>query len=179
MAITRRAFLEGAAATLVLPRFGAAPQPGRCTILDLGDRCALAESLAGYRALLANAEPNAPLLVVPGALEFPALPIHACLWRGGTVILESGELPLELRPGRAPYVDFVWPIATKVRDFSKVSPVAADRGDIIATVDGIPVASRRRVGLGTLIHLGTPLGPALWFGDREARQWLEAVVGGA
>jgi len=31
-------------------------------------------------------------------------------------------------------------------------------------------------GRGNLIVLGSPLGPALWAGDIEARQWLRAVI---
>lgn len=178
MPITRREFLGGATAALMLPRLGTAA-PSRCTILDLGDRCALRESLAGYRAALATAQPRAPILVIPSALDIPTLSIYRCLWRGGTVILEAGELPLSLWPRRTPYVDFTWPIATKVRDFSRVAPVRAHRDEIVADADGIPVASRRRIGLGTLIYLGTPLGPALWAGDTEAKQWLSAVVTGA
>jgi hypothetical protein len=95
------------------------------------------------------------------------------------VILEAGDLPVELWPRRTPYVELTWPIATTVRDFSKVVPVSGGRGDVIATADGIPVATRRQIGFGTLIFLGTPIGPALWAGDAEAKQWVLAVVSGA
>jgi len=175
MSITRRAFVGSAAAALMLPRMRASTSP-RCTVLDLGDRCALRESVAGYRAALANAQPGAPVLVIPGALDIPVLEISDCLWRGGTVILEAGELPVSLWPRRTPYIDFTWPVDIAVRDFSNVAPVHVDHAKVIATADGIAVASRRRIGLGTLIHLGTPLGPALWAGDAEAKQWLSAVV---
>lgn len=130
--------------------------------------------------------------------------ITACLEAGGLVMLESGagfasardrsrhravlcdafqvivESPIDLWPeanGSAiPYVDFTWPVAAKVRDFSRVVPLASGAGEIIAYVNGLPVALRRRSGRGTLIVLGSPLGPALWAGDSEARQLLRAVI---
>jgi len=74
-----------------------------------------------------------------------------------------------------PYIDYVWPYPTKIRDFSRVVPVANQPGQIIAWMDGFPVALRRQVGAGTLIFLGSPLGPALWAGDTEARQWLSRL----
>jgi len=73
---------------------------------------------------------------------------------------------------RIPYVDYTWPCSTKIRDFSRVVPVGDQPGEIIAWVDGMPVALKRQVGAGTLIFLGSPLGPALWAGDGEARRWL-------
>jgi hypothetical protein len=77
----------------------------------------------------------------------------------------------------APYVTYVWPRATQIRDFSRVVPVEAQsEDDVIASVNGLPVALRRRVGPGTLIYLGSPLGPALWAGDMQARRWLNEVT---
>jgi hypothetical protein len=90
--------------------------------------------------------------------------------------------PLSLWPRRAsadgsPYVDYSWPVAVRVRDFSRVVPVTSHqpRDTIIARVRDVPVALMRRVGSGTLIFLGSPLGPALHSGDAEARQWLADV----
>ena len=91
------------------------------------------------------------------------------------------------RPGRPPkkepgshesipYVNYAWPRKTKVRDFSRVIPVSAKVGDVIGTVGALPVALRRRVNKGTLIFLGSPLGPALRAGDPEARSWLRLVT---
>ena len=38
--------------------------------------------------------------------------------------------------------------------------------------DGLPVALKRPSGRGRLMFLASPLGPALWAGDSEARGWL-------
>lgn len=88
-------------------------------------------------------------------------PVH--LWRGRGA-------------SRVPYVDYTWPHLAKLRDFSRVVPLGRQEGEIIAWADGLPVALRRRCGRGTLVFLGSPLGPALFGGDREARRWLQDVL---
>src|SRR6266516_4754099 len=131
--------------------------------------------------------------------------IVSCLQAGSSVILESGagfaagrdfrahrvvlrdylqvriEAPVSLWSGQTgsqgiPYVDYTWPYAAKVRDFSHVVPLGRQAGEVIAWVNGLPVALKRRSGRGTLIFLGSPLGPALWDGDAEARRWLFDVL---
>src|SRR3989441_3158877 len=128
--------------------------------------------------------------------------IVICLQAGAGVIFESGAgfatdrefrahrvvlrdylqvhigEPVDLWPDnssqRMPYVDYTWPRPAKVRDFTRVVPVGrqAGEGEVIAWVDGLPVALKRSSGRGNLIFLGSPLGPALWAGDAEARRWL-------
>jgi len=126
--------------------------------------------------------------------------ITSCLQAGASVIVESGagfatdrefrahrvalrdslqvhlEMPVDLWPDnssqRIPYVDYTWPRPAKVRDFSRVVPIGRQAGEVIARVDDLPVALKRSSGLGRLIFLGSPLGPALWAGDAQARRWL-------
>ena len=128
--------------------------------------------------------------------------IVSCLQAGASVIVESGagfavdrafrahrvalrdylqlqiEAPVDLWPDnssqRIPYVDYTWPRPAKVRDFSRVVPLQRQEGEgeVIAWVDGLPVALKRSSGRGNLIFLGSPLGPALWAGDAQARRWL-------
>lgn len=128
------------------------------------------------------------------------------LYRGGFLILESAggflsgaeferhqgtlrecfhlevERPIGLwkgetdRHGGTPYVSYDWPRATMVRDFSSVVPVSGNSGEVIGSVGEWPVALKKKVGKGMLIFLGSPLGPLLRTGDREARGWLEAVT---
>ena len=143
------------------------------------------------------------------AIPLPAVrAIVTCLARGATVILESGaafaggpdfrahravlrdcfqvriEAPVQLWSAHTssqgiPYVDYSWPHSAKVRDFSRVVPLGPQAGDVIAWVDGLPVALKRHGGRGTLVFLGSPLGPALWAGDAEARRWLFDCLGEA
>jgi hypothetical protein len=75
-----------------------------------------------------------------------------------------------------PYVHYVWPCDMQVRDFSRVVPVSSRAGDVIGRVGALPVALKKRVANGTLIYLGSPLGPALFSGDPEARAWLRLVA---
>ena len=132
--------------------------------------------------------------------------IVSCLRAGASVILESGagfadgrdfrghrdvlRDYLQVRIGapvplwsahfgsqRIPYVDYTWPSPAKVRDFSRVVPLGRQSGEVIARVDGLPVALKRQTGRGRLIFLGSPLGPALWAGDVEARRWLFDCLG--
>src|SRR5205809_1559253 len=135
--------------------------------------------------------------------------IVSCLQAGAGVIVESGagfatdrefrahrvmlrdylqvhiEEPVELWPEnssqRIPYVDYTWPRPAKVRDFSRVAPLGRQEGggEVIAWVGGLPVALKRSSGRGRLIFLGSPLGPALWAGDAEARRWLFDCLGTA
>lgn len=157
-------------------------------------------------AVVLQATPPATLIVpavvdLPAAA---IAAIFACLEHRGCVVLESGagfasgaecrahclalrdhfgvnvEPPRELWPAmarsRVPYVDFTWPFPVKIRDFSRVVPLRGGAGEVIARVDGLPVALKRQRGRGTLIVLGSPLGPGLWAGDVEARRWVEAAA---
>lgn len=78
---------------------------------------------------------------------------------------------------RVPYIDFLWPTHAKVRDFSRVVPLSAPAWQPVAEVQEIQVGIARRVGRGHLILLGSPLGPVLRAGDREAHTWLARVLG--
>jgi len=127
-----------------------------------------------------------------------------CMNSGATVVIESGAgfmkhfafrrhrrqlrerlqipvaAPVDLwshgsRPS-TPYVEYTWPRRATIRDFSRVVPPAEQPGEIIAWAGELPVAFKRRVGAGTLIYLGSPVGPALWAGDLEAKRWLHAVA---
>ena len=75
-----------------------------------------------------------------------------------------------------PYVNYVWPREARVRDFSRVIPVSTKGGEVIGRVESLPVAMKRRSANGTLIFLGSPLGPALRAGDPEARSWLQLLT---
>lgn len=76
---------------------------------------------------------------------------------------------------QSPYVDYHWPVVTKVRDFSRIVPVSDEHGETIAWFQKFPVAVQRRIGNGRLIFLGSPLGPHLLSADREAVGWLAAL----
>jgi hypothetical protein len=239
--LTRRGFVAGAAtaagamgAAVMLPAFGMralASLPSRgerasCAILDLGDDCALRESLTGFEEALremgvatsavipSGSEGSAVSLgrdgvtLVPGALGLRSDAMSLIVSRlnaGGTVVLESGAgfadaaavaahrdalrecfglrvaAPTSLwattDPQRAvPFVHYTWPHHAHVRDFSRALIVESDSGSVIAHAAGHAVATRAAHGPGALVFLGSPIGPSLRAGDREARRWLAAVL---
>lgn len=177
-------------------------------MLDLGEHCALRESLAGYQAALASLDTVAgTILIVPAALAIAgaaARHVVRHVEAGGMLILESGAvfsapagpdflghrdalrdlLGLHVQPPRrlsrngrrVPYVEFCWPSPSLVRDFSAIVSVDAHDAEGIARVGDTTVAVARRRGRGTLVFLGSPIGPALWAGDAEARRWLHEVL---
>jgi hypothetical protein len=105
------------------------------------------------------------------------------LWPGKSahdplIARPSGRHPSKRLDGResVPYVDYVWPHETRVRDFSRVIPVSANAEDIIGAIGVTPVALKKCVANGTLIFLGSPLGPALRAHDSEAHAWLRSVT---
>jgi hypothetical protein len=75
-------------------------------------------------------------------------------------------------PDRSPYLDYRWPTRAKVRDFSFVLPVSVDAGEPIALLGKIAVALRKKIGRGTLVFLGSPIGPHLLAGDPQAQRWF-------
>ena len=157
----------------------------------------LLESGAGF-AGPADFETHQQLLASHFGLDV-ARPLH--LWERavgeGSAMPPSRRSPQNLRPqiprrhpavshpgARVPYVDYVWPVRAKIRDFSCVVPLStaasqtADGAawDVIGRAEGWAVAAKRKVGKGIVVFLGSPLGPALWSGDREARGWLRELL---
>jgi hypothetical protein len=145
------------------------------------------------------------LIVVPSVFWLKrgfARNLNAALERGSTVIVETGAgfaphlafchhrralrdllhihaaAPVDVcaSPHLSRYIEFTWPRPAMVRDFTRVVPPAEHDGDVIAWAGDLAVAFRRTVGKGTLIYLGSPVGPALWAGDTDARRWLHAVA---
>lgn len=166
-----------------------------CTLREslVGYQAALAgsEIVAGSMLIVPAA------LVIGGAA---ARRIVRHIEDGGTLILESGAifaepadsefrahrdalrdlLGVDVDPPRrlarertrVPYAEFHWPSPTLVRDYSAIVPVDAHGDERIACVGDTTVALARRRGRGLIIFLGSPIGPALWAGDAEARRWL-------
>ena len=145
------------------------------------------------------------LVIVPGAgvVDAAAASVLLEMLDGGTtVLLESGAgflrpeevaaqgrmlrtffdlhvlEPVELWSDQrcAPYVQYHWPREFMVRDFSRAIPVIASQAETIGRLGSLPIAIRKPIGNGLLIFLGSPLGPALHAGDREAHAWLRALA---
>jgi hypothetical protein len=165
----------------IVPSFGAMSPSTASALTDLleAGTHVLLESGAGF---LSPAEFTAHQRMLLRHFDIAVDP-PVDLWEGNPA---CDALPAR-RPGRrpnkkrdnypsVPYVSYLWPRETSVRDFSRVVPVSMSDGDVIGKVGALPVALKRRVGRGTLIFLGSPLGPALRAGDPEALSWLRLVT---
>jgi len=202
--LSRRAFVGamGAAGMAIAPV--ALPARPECRVLDLGPDCLLRESLAGFcRTGIPACPPpmdnhERPSYIVPAAARLTdalMARLSRHVYEGRWLIFESAagfggfeaqreqlarhfhlatEPPIDLWAGSVPvpYVDYHWPVRTKVRDFSSVVPVHAAAAEIIGALGQIPVAAR----LGSLVFLGSPIGPSLLAGDREAHFWFNALL---
>jgi len=167
--------------TVIVPGLGMMdPAIGRL-LLDLvqgGTRLVL-ESGAGF---LSPAETAGHQRMLLRCFELEVEP-PVDLWSG--TLADDGLLARRTSPLRRttiggrqsmPYVRYVWPRQILVRDFTRVIPVSAKRGEVIGLAGELAVGSKKPVGDGTLIFLGSPLGPALRTSDPDARSWLQSVA---
>jgi hypothetical protein len=188
--LNRRDFLAltGSAIAVRLDARGRPADPcGSLSVLHLEDPAHLVESVKGYQRAFETLG-RAPAAVTVSSVAMAA---H----RGATVIIESGVTandalsalgvkagkprnlwPRDFGPATVPYISYTWPAVALVRDFSSVLPLRATGWREIAHVDDLCVGVTRRVGNGRVVVLGSPLGPVLHAGDREAHEWLAALL---
>jgi hypothetical protein len=203
MRVSRRMFLSVAAAAPALPHSRVLDPPrcslpdlgSACTLKEplAGFQMALRQ--------LGSVQSDAPThLILAGVGSFDetiVAVVHEQLGRGGTVLLECGFgfaeqadfagrcLQLDRGLGIAasgladrgsayfPYIEYSWPVRVKIREFRPVSLKPARGDEVIGTFGGSPAALRRRVRGGTLVAIGSPIGPVFLTGDPDAWRWLE------
>lgn len=144
-------------------------------------------SVSEARWLWRRAEAGASVLVESGGMFLSPAEFcrHQSVVRSafGLTVLPPVELWQQQDRG-IPYVDFTWPVPARVRDFSRLvrlDPYTAgrhgnDSAMEIARVGGAAAGAKIRTGEGILTFLGSPLGPHLLSGDREAWSWFRALV---
>jgi hypothetical protein len=105
-------------------------------------------------------------------------PVHLWSFNGArhTASRSSHRITEVSSTQHTPYIDYVWPAKLSVRDFSRVIPVSAEPSHVIAYAGHRPIAVRKSVARGTLIFLGSPLGPGLRAGEPQAHAWLQLVL---
>jgi hypothetical protein len=172
MEISRRSFLGAAVGVPMLA--GGDRLSARCSVVDLG--CVLPESLAGFKTQVGDLRHD--VLIVPAVRAVTNADkemIQGWLERGATVLLEY-VAGASVEPSvYFPYVEYSWPVRVKIREFAPVRLTPAPGDEIIATFVGQPVGLRRKVSDGTLITLGSPIGPVFLTGDLDARRWLDGI----
>ena len=183
--LDRRQFLI-VSGSAVLPRV-----PRRGGIVLYAPTNTLAEeSWRGYRRCLDFDSPTR-VVIVPAFQQLSREQWIALRNEAGLVILESGlafatesemashaaalqthfgiRIAGRLRPSGLRYIRYRWPVEVLVREFGAAVTV---EGEGIANVSGQVVAARR----GSVIYLGSPLGPLLLAGDPQAQAWIGAVT---
>ena len=177
MRVSRRIFLGAVGVAPVLAssgRLGA-----RCAVVDLG--CVLPESLTGFKRQVGDlpyGDGDGDVVIVPAVRTLTEVGrdmIEGWLKRGATVLLEYVSGARVEQRDYFPYVEYVWPVRVKIREFAPVELTPGPGDEIIATFSGQPVGLRRRAGDGVLITLGSPLGPVFLAGDPDARRWLNEL----
>jgi hypothetical protein len=169
--ISRRTFLSASAA---MPLLGSGDRPVG-GILDLG--CVLPESMAGFKTQVGDLRHDVVIVPAVRALtDADNRMLVRCMESGATVLLEWVAGARVEQGAYFPYVDYRWPVRTKIREFAPTKLAPAPRDEVIATFLGQPIGLRRRVGDGTLVTLGSPLGPLFLSGDIDAARWLHALA---
>ncbi len=110
-----------------------------------------------------------------GFLSAPDFVIHQIMLRESFGFIVEEPIDVWSNSDSVPYIDYLWPQAMMVRDFSRVVPLSAQTEGVIARLGTLPVAAKRQFGGAILMILGSPLGPCLRAGDREARAWLHGL----
>jgi len=170
MRVSRRIFLGAAAAA---PMLGSGDRAVG-GILDLG--CVLPESMAGFNTQVGDLRHD--VLVVPAVRALTGADsamLEQWLKRGAVVLLEWVAGARVEQGAYFPYVDYHWPMQAKIREFAPTKLTPAPEDEIIATFLGHPVGLRRKVGDGTLVTLGSPLGPLFLSGDADGARWFDAL----
>ena len=136
---------------------------------------------SAVRAILSALDDETTVVLESGAGFASATEVraHRALVRSAFQI--DVDAPVDVWEARTsgrgiPYMQVDWPTPATIRDFSRVLPIFARDGDVIARVNSLSVGVKRAVGRGTLVFLGSPIGPALWAGDLEACRWLNDVL---
>lgn len=126
--------------------------------------CLSEESARGFSLIKA---PRGSFIVVCGAAALaPELLRRA---RQGEWIIWERRPGLSGSPANAGlYVCYSWPRREMTRSFLHPVPVMCPEAEVIARYEGMPVAMRRRLGLGGVIVLGSMLGPNLHAEEPEA-----------
>lgn len=145
------------------------------------------ESARGYLSVLGKSQFNRVVVVIGGrqlsaaalielrahvaqgsGLIWEAAPGHDCRLQLATLGVRTLP-PFPVSAFENLYVRYSNPKETLVRRFESITPVREECGTGLAHYAGYSIATKRRVGSGRVMFLGSMLGPHLLAEDREAR----------
>lgn len=106
-------------------------------------------------------------------------------WERQALLVEN-HFGLKLHPARplwsdgrehgpVPYMELAWPVAARVRDYSRVIGVSGGEATPLAAIEGLPCGARKTIDFGALLFLGSPVGPHLRANDADAQRWLRSL----
>ena len=183
-----------------------AREPVRAQLKILSEpHCLSEESANGFQLLvtrngLASNARLPKVIIAPGARQLSRQAAEKLLQevlRGTWLILESGLCFMSPKQAAGQvglmrdvfglevqntllspdgYIEYAWPLHRLVRDFSMFTPVKCLRTERIAEFGGVTVCTKRRIGRGGIIFLGSMLGPGLLAEEREAHQVGSAML---
>jgi hypothetical protein len=79
-------------------------------------------------------------------------------------------------PAAATYLEYTRPIHRLVRTFEAITPVRCDQSEALARLGEHSVCIRKQIGDGTLVFLGSMLGPGIGAEEREAIEVASALL---
>ena len=79
-------------------------------------------------------------------------------------------------PVAATYLEYTRPVHRLVRTFEAITPVRRDQSEALARLGEHSVCIRKRIGDGTLVFLGSMLGPGIVADEWEAIEVASALV---
>ena len=79
-------------------------------------------------------------------------------------------------PAAATYLEYTRPVHRLVRTFEAITPVRCDQSEALARFGKHSVCIRKRIGEGTLVFLGSMLGPGIGAAEREAIEVASSLV---
>jgi hypothetical protein len=206
MRTRRQVLLNILSTPLAASVVGHAREPLRAQVKILSEpHCLSEESATGFQVLVTRNRPasnarSPKVIIAPGARQLSresAGGLFQEVLRGTWLILESGLcfMPREQAAGQVGvlrdafglevrdtllsgdgYIEYAWPLHRLVRDFSMFTPVKCLRTERIAEFGGVTACTKRRIGRGGIIFLGSMLGPGLLAEEREAHQVGSAML---
>ncbi len=190
MNFTRREILHAA---LSVPLVASPDSSGRISIIA-EDHCLAQESAAGFAKLQGVRGAGLILPAVRSLTPKQTQALNDQFHTRSTIIFEcspdiSRHLPLQFeitldqfllcdKPWNGEYIESLHPIQRLLRPSYGLWTISPSKAQVVARLNGSPVAITKPWGRGILVFLGAMLGPCLFAEEREAKELTSALFDG-